>query len=146
MKKACLNSKQSMRVLKMSVMEGSTCSAAPSSSIGAFTSNNKLYTSQHSPILQISSLSCTKRHFSTYSHNHLASFNASSNNMSNLPSFVKIVEVGPRDGLQNEKKLVPTNVKIALIDRLSHAGLPSVEVTSFVSPVSTCIVWFLTDS
>jgi len=66
--------------------------------------------------------------------------------MSNLPSFVKIVEVGPRDGLQNEKKLVPTNVKIALIDRLSHAGLPSVEVTSFVSPVSTCIVWFLTDS
>lgn len=54
--------------------------------------------------------------------------------MSNMPSFVKIVEVGPRDGLQNEKKLVPTNVKISLIDKLTDAGVPSVEVTSFVSP------------
>ncbi|KAG2373681.1 hypothetical protein C9374_011970 [Naegleria lovaniensis] len=65
-----------------------------------------------------------------------AAFNASgaSSNISNLPSYVKIVEVGPRDGLQNEKKLVPTNVKIALINKLSEAGCPSVEVTSFVSP------------
>jgi hydroxymethylglutaryl-CoA lyase len=47
---------------------------------------------------------------------------------------VRIVEVGPRDGLQNEKTLVATADKIALIDRLSSAGLPVVEATSFVSP------------
>ena len=51
-----------------------------------------------------------------------------------LPSQVKIVEVGPRDGLQNEKRVVPTAVKIELIDRLSAAGLPCIEATSFVSP------------
>lgn len=47
---------------------------------------------------------------------------------------VKVVEVGPRDGLQNEQKVVPTEVKIDLIDRLSATGLSSIEVTSFVSP------------
>jgi hydroxymethylglutaryl-CoA lyase len=47
---------------------------------------------------------------------------------------VKIVEVGPRDGLQNEKVLIPTNVKIELINRLADAGLKVVEATSFVSP------------
>jgi len=52
----------------------------------------------------------------------------------NLPSRVKIVEVGPRDGLQNEKRIVPTAVKIELIERLAAAGLPAVEATSFVSP------------
>ncbi|XP_041089983.1 hydroxymethylglutaryl-CoA lyase, mitochondrial isoform X2 [Polyodon spathula] len=51
-----------------------------------------------------------------------------------LPARVKIVEVGPRDGLQNEKTLVPAEVKIQLIDMLSEAGLPVIEVTSFVSP------------
>ncbi|HEY5512928.1 MAG TPA: hydroxymethylglutaryl-CoA lyase [Geomonas sp.] len=51
-----------------------------------------------------------------------------------LPKRVKIVEVGPRDGLQKEPILVPTEVKIALIDRLSAAGLSAIEVTSFVSP------------
>lgn len=51
-----------------------------------------------------------------------------------LPKSVKIVEVGPRDGLQNEKTTVPTAVKIELINRLSRTGLPVVEVTSFVSP------------
>lgn len=49
-------------------------------------------------------------------------------------NFVKIVEVGPRDGLQNEKQLVPAPVKIELIERLANAGLPVIEVTSFVSP------------
>lgn len=52
----------------------------------------------------------------------------------NFPQRVKIVEVGPRDGLQNESKIVPTAVKIELIDRLTVAGLPVVEATSFVSP------------
>ncbi|XP_070533052.1 hydroxymethylglutaryl-CoA lyase, mitochondrial-like isoform X2 [Ptychodera flava] len=51
-----------------------------------------------------------------------------------LPSYVKIVEVGPRDGLQNEKEIVSTNVKVELINRLSETGLSVVEATSFVSP------------
>jgi hydroxymethylglutaryl-CoA lyase len=51
-----------------------------------------------------------------------------------LPRFVKIVEVGPRDGLQNEKGNVPTSVKIQLIHKLVGAGLSVVEATSFVSP------------
>ncbi len=51
-----------------------------------------------------------------------------------LPSRVKIVEVGPRDGLQNEKVMVPTNTKVALIHRLNDAGLSVIEATAFVSP------------
>src|SRR5579872_7407068 len=51
-----------------------------------------------------------------------------------LPKRLRMVEVGPRDGLQNEAEIVPTAVKIALIDRLSATGLPVVEATSFVSP------------
>ena len=51
-----------------------------------------------------------------------------------LPKKVKMVEVGPRDGLQNEAQNVPTAVKIELIDRLTDAGLPVVEATAFVSP------------
>jgi isopropylmalate/homocitrate/citramalate synthase len=50
------------------------------------------------------------------------------------PSHVKLVEVGPRDGLQNESRTIPTEVKIRLIDRLSAAGLPVIEATAFVSP------------
>ena len=49
-------------------------------------------------------------------------------------SSVKIVEVGPRDGLQNEKSVVSTEVKIDLINRLSAAGFTNIEATSFVSP------------
>ena len=54
--------------------------------------------------------------------------------MSRLPRKVRIVEVGPRDGLQNEKMEVPTKVKLELIARLADAGLPAVEATAFVSP------------
>jgi len=50
------------------------------------------------------------------------------------PAKVRIVEVGPRDGLQNEVQPVSTDVKVALIERLADAGLPVVEATSFVSP------------
>ena len=53
---------------------------------------------------------------------------------SHLPQRVKVVEVGPRDGLQNEKQPVPTDIKIALIDRLTAAGFANIEATSFVSP------------
>ncbi len=51
-----------------------------------------------------------------------------------LPTQAKIVEVGPRDGLQNEKQLVPSEIKIELIDRLAEAGLRAIEATAFVSP------------
>ena len=51
-----------------------------------------------------------------------------------IPSSVKLVEVGPRDGLQNEKQPVPAAIKIELVHRLQDAGLTEIEVTSFVSP------------
>ena len=49
-----------------------------------------------------------------------------------FPKNIRIVEVGPRDGLQNEKKVIPTEVKAQFIKRLIEAGHQSVEVTSFV--------------
>jgi len=51
-----------------------------------------------------------------------------------LPSRVEIYEVGPRDGLQNEKAFVPTEAKVELIEALAAAGLPKIEITSFVHP------------
>ena len=54
--------------------------------------------------------------------------------MSVLPTRVKMVEVGPRDGLQNEKQAIATDVKVALIERLADAGLTAIEATAFVSP------------
>lgn len=51
-----------------------------------------------------------------------------------FPKQVRIVEVGPRDGLQNEKLFVPTQVKLQLIDKLYSAGLRSIEAGAFVSP------------
>jgi hydroxymethylglutaryl-CoA lyase len=56
------------------------------------------------------------------------------NTLNNLPSRVKLVDVGPRDGLQNEKQMVPAAIKIGLIDRLQQAGVRHLEATSFVSP------------
>ena len=52
----------------------------------------------------------------------------------NLPASVRIVEVGPRDGLQNEPRAVPTATKVELIERLAAAGLRTIESTAFVSP------------
>ena len=51
-----------------------------------------------------------------------------------MPAKVKIVEVSPRDGLQNEKQFVPTEIKVELVNRLADAGFQNVEATSFVSP------------
>jgi hydroxymethylglutaryl-CoA lyase len=51
-----------------------------------------------------------------------------------LPARVRLVEVGPRDGLQNEQAQVPTAVKVALIDALTDAGFAAIEATAFVSP------------
>ncbi len=52
----------------------------------------------------------------------------------NLPSLVRLIDVGPRDGLQNEKQPVPADIKIELVHRLQAAGLKEIEVTSYVSP------------
>lgn len=52
----------------------------------------------------------------------------------NLPSRVRIVEVGPRDGLQNETNIVPTAVKARYVEMLAASGISSIEVTSFVNP------------
>jgi hydroxymethylglutaryl-CoA lyase len=49
-------------------------------------------------------------------------------------TLINIVEVGPRDGLQNEKGVVPVDVKVELINRLAKAGMKNIEAGSFVSP------------
>jgi hydroxymethylglutaryl-CoA lyase len=54
--------------------------------------------------------------------------------MPSLPRQVKLIEVGPRDGLQNEPQTIPPAVKIELIDRLTNVGFPNIEAASFVSP------------
>src|SRR5260370_27145527 len=54
--------------------------------------------------------------------------------LADLPSAVRVREVGPRDGLQNEKALIPTEEKVQFINMLAEAGFPVVEATSFVSP------------
>ncbi|MES2535753.1 MAG: hydroxymethylglutaryl-CoA lyase [Pseudomonadota bacterium] len=54
--------------------------------------------------------------------------------LNDLPKRVKIVEVGPRDGLQNEKETIPADIKIELVDRLTRAGFANIEAASFVSP------------
>jgi len=54
--------------------------------------------------------------------------------LDHLPPDVSLYEVGPRDGLQNESRLIPTDDKIALIDALSATGLGAIEITSFVNP------------
>jgi hydroxymethylglutaryl-CoA lyase len=54
--------------------------------------------------------------------------------VSKMPARVRVVEVGPRDGLQNEKATVPTSQKIAFVDQLSAAGCTAIEVSAFVSP------------
>ena len=54
--------------------------------------------------------------------------------MPTLPKCAHIVDVGPRDGLQNEKQMISADVKVELVDRLTDAGFTNIEVTSFVSP------------
>ena len=51
-----------------------------------------------------------------------------------LPRSARMVEAGPRDGLQNEPHRVPTEIKIAFVDRLSATGLRTIEAGAFVSP------------
>lgn len=67
---------------------------------------------------------------------HRSFATASTQQQSYIPSdnHVKLVEVGARDGLQNEKKTIPLHTKIELIERLAKTGLSSIEAGSFVSP------------
>ncbi len=58
----------------------------------------------------------------------------SSNDLHSRDNLIKIVEVGPRDGLQNEKKTIPLTTKIELISRLAKTGLTDIEAGSFVAP------------
>lgn len=67
-------------------------------------------------------------------NHHLSSCSILKRKSFSTDSYVKIVEVGPRDGLQNEKKIIESDTKVAFIDKLSETGLPVIEVTSFVSP------------
>ena len=60
---------------------------------------------------------------------------SAANGSCSLPDEVKIIEVGVRDGLQNEEQVVPTNIKVELIQRLCNSGLSVIEATSFVSPM-----------
>ncbi|KAI2797804.1 3-hydroxymethyl-3-methylglutaryl-CoA lyase [Blomia tropicalis] len=77
-------------------------------------------------------------HVFNYVHDTIpSSFRALSVKSSNshlYPPYVKIVEVGPRDGLQNEKDYVPAGTKVEFIEKLSESGLSVVEATAFVSP------------
>ncbi|XP_062110375.1 uncharacterized protein LOC133822151 [Humulus lupulus] len=73
------------------------------------------------------------RHYSSH-FNDKCSGELTDKVLRNIPEFVKIVEVGPRDGLQNEKNIVPTSVKVELIKMLVSSGLQVIEATSFVSP------------
>jgi hydroxymethylglutaryl-CoA lyase len=63
----------------------------------------------------------------------MADMHSKGENMA-LPSKVKIVEVGPRDGLQNEQQTIPVDIKIDLVNRLAQAGFANIEAASFVSP------------
>ena len=71
-------------------------------------------------------ISCQQRHVHRYGRTF-----ATESVVNNL---VNIVEVGPRDGLQNEKGIIPVDVKVELINRLSRAGVQNIETGSFVSP------------
>ncbi|CAO2837413.1 unnamed protein product [Amaranthus hypochondriacus] len=79
------------------------------------------------------SLSAGRNHMAYGSHDKSTGAKMSKV-LNSIPKYVKIVEVGPRDGLQNEKNMVPTHIKVELIHRLVSAGLSVVEATSFVSP------------
>lgn len=57
------------------------------------------------------------------------------------PDHVRIVEVGPRDGLQNEKKTIPLETKLSMIEKLANTGLTTIEAGSFVSPKWVPQVW-----
>ncbi|CAN4113482.1 unnamed protein product [Withania somnifera] len=92
---------------------------------------NSLFNLDHRVVrASTGTFSSSNRYYS--SHGHLKDIKVKP--LGSVPEVVKIVEVGPRDGLQNEKTIIPTEVKVELIKLLVSSGLPVVEATSFVSP------------
>ncbi|GMP86406.1 hypothetical protein CsSME_00039193 [Camellia sinensis var. sinensis] len=77
---------------------------------------------------------CMRNHHYSSNCNDNGTSEGTNKFLKTIPRYVKIVEVGPRDGLQNEKEIVPPSIKIELIKMLVSSGLPVVEATSFVSP------------
>jgi hydroxymethylglutaryl-CoA lyase len=76
----------------------------------------------------------TARTFATASDTQRASSSSSSSSSASSDYRVKLVEVGPRDGLQNEQRAIPLQTKLDLIERLAKTGLTTIEAGSFVSP------------
>ncbi|KAB2006603.1 hypothetical protein ERO13_D11G322000v2 [Gossypium hirsutum] len=121
------------RLDKISRLMGSR--ATPSSFLKAFNKESLLWTESLNPKVRLlgnddGDAVC----FSTYHYSSNCNHSPTNKVLRNLPAHVKIVEVGPRDGLQNEKEIVPTSTKVQLIKMLVSSGLTVVEATSFVSP------------
>ncbi|KAM9980378.1 hypothetical protein ACTFIZ_008687 [Dictyostelium cf. discoideum] len=97
--------------------------------------SNKIFSKATKSItLGIKNNNINRTFISLNNNNKENEFKRFQNRFGPFPEYVKIVEVGPRDGLQNEKIIVPTVDKIQLINRLAQTGLSVVEATSFVSP------------
>ncbi|MBA0561814.1 hypothetical protein Golob_018612 [Gossypium lobatum] len=121
------------RLDKISRLMGSR--VAPSAFVKAFNKESLLWTESLNPKVRLlGNDDGDAVRFSTYHYSSNCNHSPTNKVLRNLPAHVKIVEVGPRDGLQNEKEIVPTSTKVQLIKMLVSSGLTVVEVTSFVSP------------
>ncbi|KAH1084246.1 hypothetical protein J1N35_024007 [Gossypium stocksii] len=121
------------RLDKISRLMGSR--ATPSAFLNAFNKESLLWTESLNPKVRLlGNDDGDAVRFSTYHYSSNCNHSPTNKVLRNLPAHVKIVEVGPRDGLQNEKEIVPTSTKVQLIKMLVSSGLTVVEATSFVSP------------
>ncbi|MBA0771295.1 hypothetical protein Gotri_019779 [Gossypium trilobum] len=121
------------RLDKISRLMGSR--ATPSAFLKAFNKESLLWTESLNPKVRLlGNDDGDAVRFSTYHYSSNCNHSPTNKVLRNLPAHVKIVEVGPRDGLQNEKEIVPTSTKVQLIKMLVSSGLTVVEATSFVSP------------
>ncbi|MBA0742786.1 hypothetical protein Gogos_015807 [Gossypium gossypioides] len=121
------------RLDKISRLMGSR--ATPSAFLKAFNKESLLWTESLNPKVRLlGNDDGDAVRFSTYHYSSNCNHSPTNKVLRNLPAHVKIVEVGPRDGLQNEKEIVPTATKVQLIKMLVSSGLTVVEATSFVSP------------
>ncbi|TYG96624.1 hypothetical protein ES288_A11G366100v1 [Gossypium darwinii] len=121
------------RLDKISRLMGSR--ATPSAFLKAFNKESLLWTESLNPKVRLlGNDDGDAVRFSTYHYSSNCNHSPTNKVLRNLPAHVKIVEVGPRDGLQNEKEIVPTSTKVQLIKMLVSSGLTVFEATSFVSP------------
>ncbi|KAA3472131.1 hydroxymethylglutaryl-CoA lyase, mitochondrial-like isoform X1 [Gossypium australe] len=121
------------RLDKISQLMGSR--ATPSAFLKAFNKESLLWTESLNPKVRLlGNDDGDAVRFSTYHYSSNCNHSPTNKVLRNLPAHVKIVEVGPRDGLQNEKEIVSTSTKVQLIKMLVSSGLTVVEATSFVSP------------